>query len=98
MTSRISALNTLESFLEKIQARELEEIGRATIIPYSINNTVNDNNESWNAYVPNSILSNPGFCGVVYGECSNNSIFIYDTLKFSEMKTIWIGLTLQFQK
>lgn len=80
------ALNTLESFLEKIQARELEEIGRATIIPYSINNIVIDNNKSWNVYVPKSILSNPIFCGDVYGKCSNNSVFIYDTLKFPEMK------------
>lgn len=87
IATRESARNTLESFLEKVQARELEEIGRATIIPYSINNTVNDNNESWNAYVHDSILSNPVFCGDVFGKCSNNSIFIYDTLKFPEMKT-----------
>ena len=87
ISARERCSRSLEGLLEKIQARKLEEIGRATIIPYSINNTVNSRTEYWDAYVPDSILSNPMFFGAVYGRCLNNSIFIYDTIKYPEMKT-----------
>lgn len=84
--ARKNRVKSVADILEIIQVRELEEIGKSTIIPYSINNTVNDSAEYWNAYVPDSILSNPMFCGGIYGECQHNSVFIFDTIKFPEKK------------
>lgn len=84
LTAHTNNLKSLPELLEIIQARELEEIGKATIIPYSLNNIVHDCEKSWIANVPESILSNPGFCGAIYGMCRDNSIFVYDTITFPE--------------
>lgn len=78
--TRNNCVRSVADVLEIIQTRGLEEIGRVEIIPYSINNTVQDRAEYWNAYVPDSILSNPMFCGSIYGECQQNSVFIFDTV------------------
>ena len=84
--ARENCVKSVADVLEIMQARELEEVGRVTIIPYSINNTVQDSAEYWNAYVPDSILSDPMFCGAIYGNCLQNSVFIFDTVKFPEKK------------
>lgn len=42
LTAHTNNLKSLPELLEIIQARELEEIGKATIIPYSLNNIVHD--------------------------------------------------------
>lgn len=84
--TRENCVKSVADVLEIMQARELEEVGRATIIPYLIINTAKDSAEYWNAYVPDSILSNPMFCGAIYGNCLQNSVFIFDTVKFPEKK------------
>lgn len=84
--ARESCVKSVADVLEIMQARELEEVGRATIIPYLIINTDKDCAEYWNAYVPDSILSDPMFCGAIYGQCLQNSVFIYDSVKFPEEK------------
>lgn len=77
-------MKSVTDVLEIMQARELEEVGRATVIPYLKINTAKESAEYWNAYVPDSILSNPMFCGAIYGKCLQNSVFISDTVKFPE--------------
>lgn len=84
--ARESCVKSVTDVLEIMQARELEEVGRATIIPYLIINTDKDCAEYWHAYVPDSILSNPMFCGEIYGECRQYSVFVFDTVKFPEKK------------
>lgn len=80
-----SYVKSVADILEIMQARELEEVGRAAIIPYLIN-TDKGCAEYWNAYVPDSILSDPMFCGAIYGHCLKNSVFIFDSVKFPEKK------------
>jgi hypothetical protein len=82
--ARESCVKSVADVLEIMQARELEEVGRATVIPYLKINTAKESAEYWNAYVPDSILSNPMFCGAIYGKCLQNSVFISDTVKFPE--------------